>query len=422
MKLASKNGAKAILFVNDADASSGGDGLMDFNYTALGGRGDLPAFHIKRSVLDSLLKSVKGVGLDEVEKSINKDLEPKSAPLTGWTVSLELKSRRDKAMLKNVVGVLEGAGPLARETVIVGAHYDHLGFGSGSSRSSSKTMAIHPGADDNASGTTAILELARRFASVPKRQGRRLVFVAFSGEELGLNGSVYYCKNPLFPLNETNAMFNLDMVGRLRPDSTTGKDKLFSEGSGTAKEFKQLLEGLIGKHGFTLSPKVGGDGPSDHASFNAKKVPVLFLWTGYHEDYHRPGDTADKINVAGMRKIVDLSQEAVQYLATEPKRLAYVEIKGSPRPRPSTGMPRLGIRPEYGEEEEKGVAVGGVSPGEPAERAGIKAGDVIVGIEGKPVKNLETYMEVMSGMKKGSTIEVTVMRAGKKTPIKVKLE
>src|SRR5262249_10919812 len=134
------------------------------------------------------------------EEAIEKDLRPQSIELTGWTIRLEVKARRDKIPLKNVVGVLEGNGPLAKETVVIGAHYDHLGYGGVSSLAGGKRRAIHPGADDNGSGTAALMELARRFAADPARQGRRLVFIAFSGEELGLFGSLHYCKSPPFPL------------------------------------------------------------------------------------------------------------------------------------------------------------------------------------------------------------------------------
>src|SRR5262249_39723377 len=154
-----------------------------------------------------------------------------------------------------------------------------------------KRMAIHHGADDNASGTTTLIELARRFGQTPDREGRRLVFIAFSGEELGLYGSVHYCKEPLYPLEETAAMLNLDMVGRLRPDADSGKDKLIVYGTGTAKTFDDLIETLNKKYDFKLQKVRTGTGPSDHASFYVKKVPVFFFFTGDHGDYHRPSDT-----------------------------------------------------------------------------------------------------------------------------------
>jgi hypothetical protein len=416
---AEKHRAAALLVVNDCETARSGDDLIDFNYTALDRRGGpMPAFHLRRDVLQTMLSS-RGEDLDDLERTIDRDLAPQSRALTGWSAAFDLKMHRDKRTLKNVVGVLEGAGPLAKETIVVGAHYDHLGYGSFGSMARGRKMAIHHGADDNASGTTALMELARRFGAQRERQGRRLVFIAFSGEEMGLFGSEHYCKKPLFPLADTAAMFNLDMVGRLRPDEKTGKDKLLTEGSGTAKPFLDLLDRLARKHDFTMVNKPSGFGPSDHASFCDARVPVLFVWTGYHDDYHRPSDTADKINVAGMRRVVDLSEEAVGALTAMTPRPAYIELK-RPRSPGSGDGPRLGIMPSYSDAGE-GVLLGGVSEG-PASRAGLKKDDRIVEMAGKPVKDLEAYMEIMHGQKKGDTIEVVVLRNGKKVPFKVKLD
>jgi hypothetical protein len=416
---AEKHRAAALLVVNDSETARSGDDLIDFSFTALERRaGPLPAFHVRRDVLQTMLGS-RGEDLDDLERAIDRDLAPQSRALTGWSAAFDLKMHRDNLTLKNVVGVLEGAGPLARETIVVGAHYDHLGYGSFGSLARSKKMAIHHGADDNGSGTTALMELARRFGAQRDRQGRRLVFIAFSGEEMGLFGSAHYCKKPLFPLADTAAMFNLDMVGRLRPDAKTGKDKLLTEGSGTAKPFLDLLDRLAGKHDFTMVNKPSGFGPSDHASFCGAKVPVLFVWTGYHDDYHRPSDTADKINVAGMKKVVDLSEEAVGALAAMTPRPAYIEIKRPAMPRAGNG-PRLGFMPAYDDAGE-GVLIGDVGEG-PANRAGLKKDDRIVEIAGKPVKDLTTYMTIMQGQKNGDTIEVIVVRNGKKVPFKVKLD
>jgi hypothetical protein len=213
-------------------------------------------------------------------------------------------------------------------------------------------------------------------------------------------------------------MFNLDMVGRLRVDQKSGKAKLFTEGHGTAKSFKELIENLAKKRDFTLSSKPGGMGPSDHASFYAKKVPVLFFWTNEHPEYHNPRDTADRIDYAGMRRVVDASEEVVVSL-TKIEKPEYVEVKDSGT-RPSSG-PRLGIRPGYSDDV-AGVVVEGVIPGTPADKGGLKKDDVIVGLAGKPVKDLKTYMTVMAVQKPKTTIDVEVTRDGKKVTLKVPLE
>lgn len=417
---AQKNRAAALLVVNDGPTAQGGDELLDFNYTALGGPSGaaIPILHVRRAVAEKLFEAMDR-DLKAVESTLDRTLKPNSFDFKGWTARLEVKMHRGRLPLKNVVGVLEGSGPLAEQTVVVGAHYDHLGYGgAGGSLAGLKKMAIHHGADDNGSGTSALLELVRLFGAMPNRQGRRLVFIAFSGEELGLLGSIHYCKNPLFPLADTVAMFNLDMVGRLRTDPKTGKDRLLSEGSGTARGFVDLLDRLARKHEFRMVNKASGYGPSDHDSFYRAKVPVLFLWTDYHDDYHRPSDTADKINAAGMKRVVDLSAEVISHLATVPERPAYIALKETSGPRPSAGMPRLGFRPSYGDEGE-GVLVGGVSEGLPAQKAGIKEGDRLIELAGKPIPNLQSYMQVLSTQKKGHPIDVVIVRNGKKVTLRV---
>ncbi len=422
MTNAEKAGAVAVLFVNDYDTAKDGDDLTDFNFTATGRAPStkLPVFHIHRTLLDEMLQKSVGKKLAELEKQIDKELKPASVELKGWKVSLDVSTKREDLPARNIIGVLEGSGPLAKETVVIGAHYDHLGYGGTSSLAGLKKMAIHHGADDNGSGTTSILELARRFAEMPDRKGRRLVFMTFSCEEMGLLGSEHYCKHPLLPLADTIAMVNLDMVGRLAPDAKTNKDKLQVHGTGTAKTFDKLITDINQKYDFQLQKVATGFGPSDHASFYKQKIPVFFFFTGDHKDYHRPSDTVEKINFPGMRRVVDLSQEVISYLATVPQRPEYVQIKNTPRVGGVSG-PRLGFAPEYGDEGD-GVLVGNVSEGMPAAKAGIKAGDRIVELGGKPIKDLEGYMIRMQDFKLGQTIEVGILRDKKKQTIKVKLE
>lgn len=417
---AEQHKAAAILFVNDADTAKKTDPLMPFRYTAQGaGTAKMPAFHIQRELADQMLKSSLDKTLKEIEESIDRDLKPASAELKGWTATVESGVKRPTLNVKNIVGVAEATGPLSEETVVVGAHYDHLGFGGMGSLAPNST-AIHHGADDNGSGTTALLELARRFGAKKEREGRRLVFIAFSGEESGLLGSQHYCKQPLFPLANTAAMVNLDMVGRLRPDAKTKKDKLIVYGTGTSKNFDTLIDTLNGKYDFQLKKVPGGMGPSDHASFYQKKIPVFFFFTGEHADYHKPTDTADKINVPGMRRVTDLVAEVVAQLAEVKERPAYVKVASSDIHAGPSG-PRLGIRPDYGDDKE-GVLVGGVSDGAPAAKAGLKDGDRITSLGGTPVKNLTHYMELMAKFKKGDTVEVGILRAEKKMTVPVKLE
>jgi Peptidase family M28/PDZ domain/PA domain len=411
--------AAAVLLVNDAGAKS--DKLMNFADLAQGiGPAAIPAFHVRRSVVDALLRSSLGSGLREMQEDIDHDLKPRSAVLQGWTASVESHVGRNMLTAKNIIGVLEGAGPLAKETVVIGAHYDHLGYGGpGSGSLNPKVHDIHHGADDNASGTTTVIELARRFGKMADRQGRRLVFMAFSGEERGLLGSAYYCnKAPLFPLENTTAMVNLDMVGRMQENKETHQDKLLVEGAGTAKEFEPLLDRLNKKYQFSLKMSKSFMPNSDHASFYRKKVPVVFFWTGMHPDYHRPSDTSDKINVGGMRKVADLCVDVVKQLAAEPERPQYAHvdvIKSMGR----GNIPVLGFVPgNYGETEE-GVLVAEVRKDGAAAKGGVMAGDMIVAIAGQPIRNMGNYMAVMTRQRRGQPLEIGVRRNGKSLTLKV---
>lgn len=413
--------AAAVIFVNDHKLADGGDDLMDFNWQAMVGSGaaEFPVFHVRRSVLADLLRSAADKDLTALEAAVDRDLKPQSLELTGWTAQGDVKVTRSAKQLplKNIVGYLEGHGPLANETVVVGAHYDHVGYGGFASLAQVRKPTIHPGADDNGSGSTSIMELARRFAATPNREGRRIVFIAFSGEELGLYGSRHYCKEPLFPLGDTVAMVNLDMVGRLRDD------KLQIWGLGTAKTFEAQVDRLNKKHHFQLDKShKGGNGPSDHDSFYNVKVPVFFFFTGDHPDYHRPNDLADRINVTGMRKVMELAEDLVAELASDPKRPEYVKVGGGGGGFSPGGGPKLGIRPIYEDDGKGGLAVDGVDKEGPAGKAGMKAGDRIVEIAGKPVKNIEAYMSLMRTQKPGQLIDVVVMRDGKRVVLNVKPE
>ncbi len=421
---AKEHHAAALIVVNDHGTAEKEDGLMDFSYTSQENSSEMPVIQLRREIVDALLNSGLGTPLLDLEQDIDRDLQPRSALLAGWTASLEINVSRPGIAVKNVVGVLEGLGPLAQETVVIGAHYDHLGyggFGSLARNRKDKEGAIHHGADDNGSGTTALLELARRLGQRPNREGRRLVFIAFTGEESGLFGSAHYCKEPLFPLADTAAMINLDMVGRLRPDKESHKDKLIVYGTGSATSFDALLESVNKKYDFKFQKEPSGEGPSDQQTFYLKNVPVLFFFTGEHSDYHKPSDTVDKINMAGMARVADLVDDLITYLEAVPERPKFVKV---PR-KPGSGMrmrgPTLGIMPEYGAEGD-GVLVSGVLEGRPAAKAGLKEGDRIVELAGKTVKNLEGYMALMAGHKGGDVFEIGILRDGKRLTLKVALE
>jgi hypothetical protein len=417
IKLAAKNGAAALIFINDLDMAGKEDPLMTFDYTSDEGKvGTIPVVHAKRSAVDQML-AASGRSLAVIEGQIDKTLKPLSFAIDGWSAKVQTSIGIRELTCKNVVGYLDGAGPLADETVVIGAHYDHLGRGEKGTRSPGSD-AIHFGADDNGSGTTALLELVRRYGARKDRQGRRILFIAFSGEERGLFGSLHYCEKPVFPLKETVAMLNMDMVGRARPDDKTKKDKITIGGVGSAKNFEKLLDSANEKAGFQIDKVKSGTGPSDHTSFYLVKVPVYFFFTGDHPEYHTPKDRPETINFPGMLKVADMVDDLATTIATAKDRPEYVAGMGGSMSMGPSG-PKLGVMPRYDDAETRGMGIEGVVPGGAADAAGLKKGDMITAIAGKPVKNVQDYMKVMAGTKRGDELEITIDRDGKAMKLKV---
>jgi len=410
---AAKRGAAAVVFVNDRDMAGKEDPLMGFDYARDDGKSAaIPVIQAKRALIDRILDK----SLADIETRIDKTLRPESFDVAGWTAKVQTSIGVRDLAVKNVIGYLDGAGPLADETVVLGAHYDHLGRGERGTKEMGST-AIHYGADDNASGTAALLELARRFGGKANREGRRIVFIAFTGEERGLFGSLHYCDKPAFTLKDTVAMLNMDMVGRVRPDDKTKKDRLIVGGVGSAKNFEKLLDQTNAHFDFVLEKSKSGTGPSDHTSFYMAKVPVYFFFSGDHPEYHTPSDRPEKINVEGIAKVTNMVDQMATAIATVKDRPEYVPGMGGSMSGGAGGGPKLGVMPRYDDAETRGMELGGVVPGGAAEAAGLKKGDRITAIGGKPVKNVQDYMKVMAGLKRGDPVELTIDRDGKSLKI-----
>lgn len=398
----------------DKELAAGFDKVIPFNLA-----GDesqqrkLPVYFAKRGLIDGLVKKSLGKSLDEIEAAIDADLKPQSAALTGWKATGETNLVQKKAEVKNVIAVLEGDGPHADETIVIGAHYDHLGLG-GAGSLAPWTKEIHNGADDNASGTATLLEVAHLLATSGKKPQRRIVFMAFSGEERGLLGSAYYVKQPRFPLDKTIAMFNLDMVGRLK------NDLILVDGVGTAKEFEPLVDSLVKNASFTAKKSPFGSGRSDHESFFTKKIPVLHIWTDLHSDYHRPSDDSDKLNIAGMQRVADLLVQIVQATDAAPARPTFVDVKRTPVAMGDGDRPWLGSIPDFGSNEE-GLLITGVTGGSPAEKAGMKGGDIITKLGESKISGIEDLQSALFKYKIGETIKVVVKRDGKEVTLDVTL-
>ena len=312
---------------------------------------------------------------------------------------------------KNVIGILPGRDPVLRnQTVILGAHYDHLGLGGFGSLDPDSTGRVHNGADDNASGIAGLIQVAARLAASPP--ARTVVFIAFSGEELGLLGSAYYVKEPIYPLAGTLAMVNLDMVGRLR------NGRLIVYGAKTAKEFPALLDSLNWYAGFDLKAQGDGYGPSDQSSFYAAKKPVLHLFTDLHEDYHRTTDDWQKINVAGFDTVASFVTGVVTALANRPGPLTVVTGTARvPTAGASTGSgygAYLGTVPDM-TDSPGGVRLLGVRAGSPAEKAGLRGDDIITRIGDMNVPDLQAMTDALRSHKAGDSVDIVVRRGNQET-------
>jgi Peptidase family M28/PDZ domain/PA domain len=389
------------------------DPFMKFGYGGTGSNTSIPVVQLSLEAVNRLLKPTLGKTITQLEAAIDEDMKPQSALITGWKAEGVTTIDRTPTQVKNVIGVLEGAGPHADEMVFVGAHYDHLGRG-GLGSLMPGSSEIHNGADDNASGTVSILELARRFGQRGKKPPRTLVFMTFSGEEEGLIGSAYYCNHPVFPLNKTIAMINLDMVGRLKDD------KLTVYGIGTAPHWEKLLKKYAPQHQLHLILKPEGFGPSDQSSFYGKKIPVLHFFTGTHPDYHRPTDKWPKINITGMDRVVDLVEQIVADTDESPTPPKYVEVKGNARVERQGNRPYFGSIPDFGSEA-KGYAIQGVTPGSPSDKGGLKGGDIIIELGGRKITGLDDFDLALRRYQAGDTIDVTATRAGNPVKLKVTL-
>jgi hypothetical protein len=407
LERAKKQGAAAVLFVNDpfTTQQSGKDALVE--PTAFGARElGIPFAHLTQATVERMLQDSpltadqrRLTTLADVEAEIDRAFQPLSQAIAGWTADLEVAFQSVRAEVANVIGVLEGDGSRAEETIVLGAHYDHLGYGGYGSRRPGQRV-IHPGADDNASGTAALLEIARRFAARPERPARRLVFVAFDAEERGLIGSRHYVDHPSVPLADTVAMLNFDMIGRLR------KGELTVTGLQTAAEFAALLD-LAGEQGelrIRRSDRVTGAG--DHYSFYQRGIPVLHFFTGLTSEYHTPEDTFETINVDGVVQIIDLSERFLDVLLqSERPQLVQVET-GRPA---AGGMAYLGITPDYSSGA-AGLRVVAVAPDSPAEKGGLQVGDIVLRFGETPVADLQGLASGLRRNRPGDIVSVTVQR------------
>ena len=412
---ARNHGAKAIILVNGKLGDGEEDLLTRFGSVSGPENVGIVFAQVKNAVADSWLQAA-GKSLKDVQDQINTSTKPASLALPDTVrVSLHIDIETTRATVNNVLAWLPGQ---TDEYVIVGAHYDHLGRGNFDSLAPSQIGQIHPGADDNASGTAGVLELARLLAPQRGKLKRSILFMDFAGEELGLLGSAEWVKEPTRPLGKAVAMINMDMIGRIQDD------KVYIGGVGTGSSFQGVLEQAQKGAPFKIEYSAGGYASSDHTSFVAKKIPVLFFFSGLHSDYHKPSDTWDKINAPSAARLLDLvGNVTVQLASVDTPPVFQVVAEEKPISGGGGGGygPYFGSIPDFGQTE-NGVKFSDVKPNSPAAKAGFKAGDVLVQFGDKPIKNLYDFTDALRRSKVGDVVEVTVLRDGHPVTASVKLE
>lgn len=374
---------------------------------------EIPVVMLSQERADFLLSRADPEGRSLLELRRLVDETPAVIDMPGATVRLRTEVDRTPDMTRNVGGLLPGRGSLADEIVVVGAHFDHAGYGQYGGRVQG---VLHPGADDNASGTSAVLLAAERlsevYAELPEdAEARSILFLAFSAEEWGLLGSRYYCDNPIAPIEQHVFMLNMDMMGRVR------ENVLMVGGQTTAEGLDQWLEPFLAEGGFDYQPLPRGVfGRSDHASFFRAGVPCLFFFSGFHDDYHAPGDVASLINRVGAVRVSTMGREIVLAMATRPDRPEFVEDDGTGRrtDRPPVGRPsaqrvRFGVQPGY-TTDGRGVLIENVFPGTSAAEAGLRPGDVMTAWNDAPLTGVEDWMPLLRESRPGDEVRVTFRR------------
>ncbi|RPH55742.1 MAG: M28 family peptidase, partial [Acidobacteria bacterium] len=421
-QVARSRGARAILLVEDprhADQTDFSRWLREPQAEEYG----LPLLHISRARVQEVVGPQ--IDFDEIMRGIDADLKPRSRELQGVSVTYTQNLTKNRHVVKNVIGILRGSDPAkAGESVVLGAHYDHLGMSGRFSLTEGSTGQVHNGADDNASGTAAIIEMAKlAVAAKGAKLPRSLVFIAFAGEELGLLGSRHYVSHPALPIEQTVAMINLDMVGR-----TNGR--ILVSGLETAPDLKEDLEAA--KAGLSINVGTSregsaGLGASDDTSFLLRRVPSIFFFSGLHADYHRPSDDWDKIDSPGGSAVASLAYGLAARIAVRQDRIAFVPppaqtASGSTGSASTGGYgPYFGSIPDFAEGDSTGVKFAEVREGSPAAKAGLQRDDVMTSFGGMPIKTLYDFTFALREKKPGDKVEVVVLRNGKEIRTVVEL-
>ncbi len=415
---ARNHGAKGLVLLNGKLGDGEEDLLTRFGSVSGPENVGILFAQVKNNVAAGWFQAA-GKSLNVVQDQINSSGRPASFALPETLrASLAIDIETTRATVNNVLAYLPGK---TDEYIILGAHYDHLGRGNFDSLAPSQIGQIHPGADDNASGTAGLLELARLFSARKGELQRGILFASFAGEELGLLGSEAWVKAPTKPLGKAVAMLNMDMIGRIKDD------KVYIGGVGTGSTFQKVLDLASDDSHLNFEYSQTGYAASDHTSFVSQKIPVLFFFSGLHGDYHKPSDTWEKINPQAAARLLNVVAAATLEIDDAPERPQFINV-GDANPHaggvPGGGGgygPYFGSIPDFGQTE-NGVRFSDVKPGSPAAKAGFKAGDVLIQFGDKPIKNLYDFTDALRRSKVGEVVPVTVLRDGKEVKADVKLE
>lgn len=386
---ARNHGAAGVLLVDGEDAK---DDLFEFGRIAGPADARILMAQVKRSVAEEWLRSAS-ISLSEA----------KPAALSNkLRLSLNIDIERPQAIVHNILGYLPGK---SKEYIVIGAHYDHIGYGHQSSLSPDKAGQVHPGADDNASGTAGLLELARIFSERRTELDRGILFAAFAGEEMGLLGSAKWVDQPTLPLNNAVAMVNLDMIGRVNGA------KLYVGGLASGSTFENIVKNVFAKYDFKVEYSFKNSSSSDHASFIAKDIPSLFFFSGVHGDYHRPTDTWNKIDTVASSNVVTAVADVVSGLMAD-ARPQFVRAKPTAPRRSRDSGPYLGVIPDDAPVT-KGLRLAEITAGSPAESAGLQAGDLLVAINGSSISDMYDMAYALAGHKAGDVLNFKLLRRDK---------
>jgi len=447
---AHRKGAKALIVVSPPLREPKDEKLYPFDDRMLRTECDIPMIHVTAALADALLAQAGAPSVAELQKKLDEERRPMAMDLKGVTAKIRPGVVTNMLKTQNVCGLLEGESGTG-DVIVCGAHFDHLGIAGRGFGGSSSEKFIHNGADDNASGTTGVLELVRVLAQGPKLR-RSILFITFSGEEMGLLGSKHWCKEPTIPLEHVRAMVNLDMIGRLR------EDKFLIYGLPSAPEFKAIVDRASQAAALPYKPAKSIPGNSDHASFQAKKIPVLFPFTGLHRQYHKPDDDWELINADGAVRVLRMTYLILTDLANlsegptwqDPKKAEAADEEEGEPPKdaekdgdkntkqpaadphaaanrggddapPKMPTVRLGISPDYAGGDKPGLRVETVTPEGIAAKAGVKDGDRIVKLGDYKVKDIVSYMEALGNFKAGDEIDIVVERDGQTVTLKATL-